>query len=56
MYTMAVHEQFLASPAACGGSENWTDPIPQAMWGTWITDAQGEFVDTVGDVCLAARV
>lgn len=51
MFNMAVHEQFPTSPTACGGSVNWTDPIPQTQWGSWITDGDGKFVDTVGYAC-----
>jgi hypothetical protein len=51
IFNMAVHEEFPASPAACGGSINWSDPIPRSNWGSWITDEVGKFVDTVGYAC-----
>jgi hypothetical protein len=54
MSTMAVHEQFPASPVACSGSTDWTDPILQADWGAWLTNGGGEFVDTIAIVCPAA--
>jgi hypothetical protein len=54
MFTVAVHEQFPASPVACSGSKGWTDPIPQADWAGWITNGEGEFVDGIAVVCPAA--
>ena len=53
MFNIAVHEEFPAPPAACGGSVGWSDPIPQAEWSGWITDGAGTFVDTVGYACSA---
>ncbi len=51
VFNIAAHEEFPASPTACSGSANWTAPIPQAAWGSWITDGDGKFVDTVGYAC-----
>jgi hypothetical protein len=51
MFEMDVHEQFPANPSACGGSANWTDPVPQSQWGSWTTDNNGQFTDTVGYAC-----
>ena len=55
MFNIAAHEEFPASPTACGGSVGWTDPIPQSEWGSWITQPDGPnagmFIDQMLYAC-----